>query len=79
MVKLSRKRSRTGSRVSKRRTSSKSKKRSASAKTVSGYCVKCRQARTMGKPKLVMTKNKRRMMKGKCPVCGTTMTRFVKK
>ena len=76
MVKLSRKRS-----ASKRRTSpkSKSKKRSASPKTVSGYCVKCRKARTMSKPKLVITKNKRRMMRGKCPVCGTTMTRFVKK
>ena len=73
MVKLSRKRS-----ASKRRTKSKSKKRSASPKSVSGYCVKCRQVRTMGKPKLVITKNKRRMMRGKCPVCKTAMTKFVK-
>ena len=79
MVKLSKKRS-----SPKRKTASKSKRRSskkraASSKAVTGYCVKCRQVRTMVKPKLVMAKNKRRMMRGKCPVCKTTMTKFVSK
>ncbi len=31
-----------------------------------GYCVKCREKRTG-----------RKMAKGACPVCGTTVTRFL--
>ena len=74
MPKLTRKRSA----ANKKQTKSRSRKRSASSKSVSGYCVKCREARTMGKPNLVITKNKRRMMRGKCPICKTIMTKFVK-
>lgn len=42
------------------------------------YCVKCREKVTMKNPKKVTAKNGRKMMKGKCPSCGTTVNRFVK-
>ena len=42
------------------------------------YCVKCRKKVTMKNPKKVTAKNGRKMMKGKCPNCGTTVNRFVK-
>lgn len=40
------------------------------------YCVKCRSDRELANGKLVMTKNNRPMMKGECPVCGTSMQVF---
>jgi hypothetical protein len=45
---------------------------------VDGYCVKCKTSRTMQDVEMVRTKNGRLMAKGKCPVCGTTMTKFMK-
>lgn len=45
---------------------------------VDGYCVKCKQPRTMTGVEMTRTKNGRAMAKGKCPVCGTTMTKFMK-
>ncbi len=42
-----------------------------------GYCVKCRAKRTIKDGKVVTTDNGRRMAKGTCPVCGTTVTRFL--
>ncbi len=42
-----------------------------------GYCVKCREKRTIKDAKVVTTANGRRMAKGICPVCGTTVTRFL--
>jgi len=44
-----------------------------------GYCVssKCRTKRSIKNAEVVTTKNGRRMAKGKCPVCGTTVTRFL--
>ena len=39
-----------------------------------GYCVKCKQKGVkMDNPKVVTTKNGRRMAKGTCPKCGTKM------
>ena len=45
---------------------------------IDGYCVKCKQPRTMQSVEMTRTKNGRAMAKGKCPVCGTTMTKFMK-
>lgn len=44
-----------------------------------GYCVKCRTKRTITDGKVEMSKSGRPMAKGKCPVCGTTVTRFLSK
>jgi len=44
-----------------------------------GYCVKCKAKREMLNGKEVKTKNGRRMLKGKCPECGTTMCRILGK
>jgi len=41
------------------------------------YCVKCKAKKEMQDGKEFTTKNKRRMMKGKCPTCGTTMCRVL--
>ena len=47
-----------------------------SAETYQGefYCVKCKEKRE-AEGNVVET-NGRRMAKGKCPVCGTTLTRI---
>lgn len=42
-----------------------------------GYCVKCREKRTVTNGELKETPNGRQMAQGKCPVCGTTVTRFM--
>jgi hypothetical protein len=42
-----------------------------------GYCVKCREKKEVKDGKVVETANGRYMAKGKCPDCGTTVTRFV--
>ena len=44
---------------------------------VQGYCVKCKAPRNMIQVQIVTTQNKRRAAKGKCPVCGTTMNKFL--
>jgi hypothetical protein len=47
------------------------------AETYNGYCVKCREKRDfVGE---IHENNNRRMAKGKCPVCGTTVTRILGK
>jgi hypothetical protein len=46
-------------------------------KKVEGYCVKCKESRMMNNSKETKTKNGRLMMKGVCPVCGTTMCKFI--
>ena len=43
------------------------------------YCVKCKQKRELTNPQKVVLKNGRPALKGKCPVCGTSLMRFVKK
>lgn len=42
-----------------------------------GYCVKCREKRTIKDGKIVTTEKGRPMARGKCPECGTTVTRFL--
>lgn len=42
-----------------------------------GYCVKCKQKRAIKNAKVEQTANGRKMAKGACPTCGTTVTRFL--
>ena len=42
-----------------------------------GYCVKCREKREIKEGKVAETAKGRPMAKGTCPVCGTTVTRFL--
>ena len=44
---------------------------------VVGYCVKCKGSRNMVQVQIVTTQNNRKAAKGKCPVCGTTMNKFL--
>ena len=41
------------------------------------YCVKCKASRKMSEIQMVTTKNGKPAAKGKCPVCGTTMMKFL--
>ena len=41
------------------------------------YCVKCRETRHVAEGTVTVTDKGRRMAKGTCPVCGTTVTRFL--
>jgi hypothetical protein len=41
------------------------------------YCVKCRQKREIKNGTVKKTANGREMAQGTCPVCGTTVTRFL--
>ena len=42
-----------------------------------GYCVKCRKKHNIKGASVVKTAAGRPMAKGVCPVCGTTVTRFL--
>ena len=42
-----------------------------------GYCVKCREKRTVMNATVKETPNGRRMAQGACPVCKTKVTRFL--
>ena len=42
-----------------------------------GYCVKCREKRNVKEGVVAETAKGRPMAKGKCPECGTTVTRFL--
>ncbi len=42
-----------------------------------GYCVKCRQKRTIEEGTVTQTSKGRPMARGTCPKCGTTVTRFL--
>ena len=42
------------------------------------YCVKCKRKTETTNEQLVTTSNNRSMKKGKCAICGTTKTQFVK-
>ncbi len=44
-----------------------------------GYCVKCKQKRTIKNGTIKETPNGRQMAQGTCPVCGTKVTRFMAK
>ena len=41
------------------------------------YCVKCREKRSIKGGTVEVNDKGRRMAKGKCPVCGTNVTRFL--
>jgi len=53
------------------------KKASHKAAADEGYCVKCHDNRKLLNPVIKSTKNGRRMMIGKCSVCGNTVPRFL--
>lgn len=42
-----------------------------------GYCVKCRQKRTVKNGTVAKTASGKDVAKGICPVCGTKMNRFL--
>ena len=42
------------------------------------YCVKCKRATGTNNIERVVTKNNRNMLRGKCGVCGSTKTQFIK-
>ena len=44
-----------------------------------GYCLKCKETRTIKDLKYAETANGRTMAKGVCPVCGTTINKFLSK
>lgn len=46
---------------------------------VEAYCVKCKKTVEMQNGKETQTKRGTRMMKGKCPKCGTTVCRMLGK
>ena len=50
---------------------------STSTEKIIGYCVKCKEKRTIMGAKEVTLKNGRKMMKGKCEKCGTVVCRFM--
>lgn len=41
------------------------------------YCVKCKATRAVSEGQVVTVKNGKSALKGKCPVCGTTMMKFL--
>jgi hypothetical protein len=43
-----------------------------------GYCLKCRASREISDAQQVTLKNGRPATQGKCPVCGTKITRIGK-
>ena len=45
--------------------------------TVEAYCVKWKQKRTVDNAEVIQMENGRRAAKGKCPECGTNLTRFL--
>ena len=47
-------------------------------RTYNGYCVKCKEKRDF-EGEVEVSDSGRRMAKGKCPVCGTTMNRILGK
>jgi Domain of unknown function (DUF5679) len=48
------------------------------AESYNGYCVKCKEKRDF-EGEIAETKTGMRVAKGKCPVCGTTVNRFLGK
>ena|SRR5258708_29513637 len=46
---------------------------------INAYCVKCKTCHPMLAPQLVATKSGTPAARGKCPVCHTTMMKFLPK
>jgi hypothetical protein len=59
------------------RISPATENRGGQAMEYEGYCVKCREKRTIKDGKVEKTAKGRPIAKGKCPECGTTVTRFL--
>ena len=47
------------------------------ADEIDAYCVKCKTCHPMVAPQLVVTKSGKAAARGKCPVCHTTMMKFL--
>ncbi len=41
------------------------------------YCMKCKKKVQPKNPKIGKTKNKRNVLRGTCPTCGTKLNRFL--
>jgi hypothetical protein len=48
------------------------------ADTYNAYCMKCKEKRDF-EGRIEVTDSGRRMAKGACPVCGTTVNKFLPK
>jgi len=44
---------------------------------IKAYCVQCKTHHTMISPQLVTTKSGKSAARGKCPICRTTMMKFL--
>ena len=44
---------------------------------IEAYCVKCKTSHAMVGPQLVTTKSGKSAARGKCPICHTTMMKFL--
>lgn len=67
---------------SPKRSAKKSPKRSrdcSPSKKMQGYCVVCHKKVNISGGKMTKTSKGQPMFKGKCPNCGTTVARFVKR
>jgi len=70
--------------MAKKKTTSKAKpntkpKTKAKSGGETGYCVKCKKKIKIEGGKVTTMKNKRKMLKGKCPKCGTVVCRIMGK
>ena len=45
---------------------------------MTAYCMKCKHEREIKNPQKTRMSNGRNAVRGSCPVCGTTMFKFVK-
>jgi hypothetical protein len=66
------------SKTSKSKTPKSKTSKSETTSNEKGYCVKCKEKRTMKDTKKVQTKNGRNALSGVCENCGTKMMKFVK-
>ena len=66
------------SKTSKSKTPKSKPSKSETTSNEMGYCVKCKEKRTMKSTKKVQTKNGRNALSGVCEKCGTKMMKFVK-
>lgn len=66
------------SNTSKSKTPKSKTPKSKTTSNEMGYCVKCKEKRTMNDSKKVQTKNGRNALSGVCAKCGTKMMKFVK-
>ncbi|HWQ15243.1 MAG TPA: DUF5679 domain-containing protein, partial [Roseiflexaceae bacterium] len=46
-------------------------------RTVEGFCMRCKQHRTMSDVRITVAANGRRAARGTCPVCGARMSTFL--